>query len=68
VTTKGRGTVRCTPVCAKAFPAGDPLTLRAVPAKGWAFAAWSGGCKGKRLVCRPATGSAVTVRATFRRK
>jgi len=68
VTTKGRGTVRCTPVCSKTFAAGDPLTLRAVPAKGWKFTGWSGGCKGARPVCRPATGSALTVRATFRRK
>jgi hypothetical protein len=68
VTLAGRGAVRCTPVCAKSFRAGDPLTLRAVPAKGWKFAGWSGGCKGARLVCRPVTGTAVTVRATFRRK
>jgi hypothetical protein len=68
VTTVGRGSVKCTPVCAKAFPAGDPLTLRAVPAKGWKFTGWTGGCKGTQLVCRPATGKALTVRATFRRK
>jgi hypothetical protein len=68
VTTKGRGTVRCTPVCSKAFPAGEPLTLRAIPAKGWKFTGWSGGCKGTRSVCRPATGSALTVRATFSRR
>jgi hypothetical protein len=69
VTTTGRGSVRCTPVCSKAFPAGDPLTLRAVPAKGWKFAGWrGGGCTGTRPVCRPATGTALTVRATFRRK
>jgi hypothetical protein len=69
VTTKGRGSVRCTPVCSKAFLAGVPLTLRAVPAKGWKFAGWSGGgCRGTRPVCRPATGAALTVRATFRRK
>jgi hypothetical protein len=68
VTTVGRGSVKCAPVCKKAFPAGDPLTLRAVPAKGWKFAGWSGGCKGTRLVCRPATGKPLTVRATFRRK
>jgi hypothetical protein len=68
VTAVGRGSVKCTPVCAKAFPAGDPLTLRAVPAKGWKFAGWSAGCKGTQLVCRPATGKALTVRATFRRK
>jgi Fe-S cluster biogenesis protein NfuA len=68
VTTVGRGTVRCTPVCKRAFPAGDPVTLRAVPAKGWKFVGWSGGCKGKQLVCRPKTETALTVRATFRRK
>ena len=68
VTTTGGGTVRCTPVCSKAFPAGNPLTLRAVPAAGWAFAGWRGGCKGSRPVCRPTTDSALTVRAVFRRR
>jgi hypothetical protein len=68
VTTAGRGKVRCTPVCSKSFPAGDRITLTAVPAKGWKFASWSGACKGKRLVCRPATVTAVNARATFRRK
>jgi hypothetical protein len=68
VATTGRGSVRCTPVCSKAFPAGDPLTLRAIPAKGWKFTGWSGGCKGKQLVCRPTTETALTVRATFRKK
>jgi hypothetical protein len=68
VTTTGRGSVRCTPVCSKTFAAGDPLALRAVAATGWKFTGWSGGCKGIRPVCRPATGSALTVRATFRRK
>jgi hypothetical protein len=68
VTTTGRGTVRCTPVCSKTFPAGDPLTLRAVPAKGWKFVSWAGGCKGTHPLCRPATGLALAVRATFRRK
>jgi List-Bact-rpt repeat protein len=68
VTTKGRGTVRCTPACSRSFTAGDPLTLRAVPAKGWKFASWSGACKGSRPVCRPATDFALSARATFRRK
>jgi hypothetical protein len=68
VATTGRGSVRCTPVCARAFPAGRPLTLRAVPAKGWKFSGWSGGCKGTHTVCRPTTQTALTVRATFRRK
>lgn len=67
VTTAGRGTVRCTPVCSKTFAAGEPLTLRAVPLKGWKFAGWSGGCKGTFPVCRPSTQTALAVRATFRR-
>lgn len=68
VATTGRGSVRCTPVCSKAFPAGDPITLRAVAAKGWKFTGWSGGCKGRKPVCRPKTETALTVRATFRRR
>jgi hypothetical protein len=68
VATTGRGSVRCTPVCSRAFSAGDPLTLRAVPAKGWKFVRWSGACTGSRPVCRPATDFALGVRATFRRK
>ena len=66
--TKGRGIVRCTPVCSKTVSAGKTITLRAVPAKGWKFTAWSGACKGANPVCRPATDAAVRVSATFRRK
>jgi hypothetical protein len=68
VKTTGKGSVRCTPVCSGTFSAGGPLSLRAVPANGWKFVGWSGGCKGSRPVCRPTTDSALTVRATFRRK
>jgi len=68
VTVAGKGAVRCTPACTKTFPGGSPLALRAVAAKGWRFASWSGGCKGKLPICRPATDFAVTVRATFRRR
>ena len=68
VTTAGKGTVACTPKCTKRFPGGDPLRLRAVPAKGWRFTGWSGGCKGKRVTCSPATDFALSVKATFRRK
>lgn len=67
VSTVGRGSVRCTPACTRSFPAGEPLTLRAVAAKGWAFSGWSGSCAGKALVCRPKTSAAVSARATFRR-
>lgn len=64
----GRGTVHCTPACAPTFAAGRVLTLRAVPAKGWRFAGWSGACTGTRTICRPPTGSAISVRATFRKQ
>lgn len=68
VSTAGRGTVTCTPRCTKTFPGGNPLTLRALPAPGWRFARWSGGCTGTRPTCRPATDFALSVRATFRRR
>ncbi len=69
LTTKGKGRVACSPACSKSFPAGDPLHLRAVAAKGWRFTGWGGGaCKGKRLTCSPTTDFAVSVRATFRRR
>jgi hypothetical protein len=68
VTTTGRGAVRCAPACTATFPAGKVLTLRAVAAKGWKFARWSGACTGTRVVCRPPTGSAIKVHATFRQQ
>jgi hypothetical protein len=68
VTVAGKGAVRCTPRCTKTFPGGTPLTLRAVPTKGWRFAAWSGGCKGTFPICRPTTDFALSVRAIFRRQ
>ncbi|MFL5925501.1 MAG: InlB B-repeat-containing protein [Gaiellaceae bacterium] len=66
--TRGSGTVRCTPACSTTIAAGKALTLRAVPTKGWRFVSWSGACKGANPLCRPATAAAVSVRATFRRK
>jgi hypothetical protein len=67
VTTAGRGRVVCTPACRATMSAGIALRLRAVAAKGWRFAGWSGACRGTRDVCAPSTDNAVTVRATFRR-
>jgi hypothetical protein len=67
VATSGRGRVVCSPSCSSAFRAGDTLRLRAVPARGWRFAAWGGACSGSRPVCSPATDAAVSARATFRR-
>jgi Divergent InlB B-repeat domain len=63
----GKGRVVCTPRCSKTFAAGRSLTLKAVPAKGWRFARWSGGCKGTTPICRPATNFAIAVKATFKR-
>jgi hypothetical protein len=68
VATSGKGKVTCAPRCSLTFRAGTSLTLRAVPAKGWRFARWSGGCIGGRLVCTPRTDFALTVRATFRKR
>ena len=66
--TTGRGTVVCTPKCTRSFRAGDRLTLRAVAAKGWRFTGWSGGCRGTRATCSPATDFPLSVRASFRRR
>jgi Divergent InlB B-repeat domain len=67
VSVTGKGAVRCTPRCTTSFPAGNQLTLRAVPAKGWRFISWSGACKGRLPLCRPPTDFALSARATFRR-
>lgn len=68
VSSAGKGRIACTPRCVKSFSAGDALTLRAVPTKGWRFSGWTGGCKGARLICRPKTDYALTVRATFKKR
>lgn len=65
LSTAGRGHIECSPRCTKAFPAGTHLTLRALPAKGWRFIAWSGACKGKRVTCSPSTNASLVVKATF---
>ena len=65
----GKGTVTCTPRCGKTFAAGSRLTLRAVPAKGWKFASWTGDCVKVRVTtCRPKTDFHVRARAIFRRR
>jgi hypothetical protein len=65
----GKGTVTCTPKCGKTFAGGSRMTLRAVPAKGWKFASWTGDCAKVRVVtCRPRTDFHVSTRAIFRRR
>jgi hypothetical protein len=69
VSKTGRGTVSCTPKCGKTFAAGSRLTLRAVPAKGWKFASWTGDCANVHVAtCRPTTDFHVRARAIFRRR
>src|SRR6185312_14923714 len=65
----GQGTVTCTPKCGKTFAGGSPVTLRAVPAKGWKFASWTGDCAKVRIAtCRPKTDFHVRARAVFRKR
>jgi hypothetical protein len=65
----GKGAVTCSPKCGKTFAAGSRLTLRAVPAKGWRFASWTGDCATVRIAtCRPKTDFHVNARAIFRKR
>lgn len=65
----GKGTVTCTPRCGKTLLAGSRVTLRAVAAKGWTFASWTGDCAKSRIAtCRPKTDFHVSARAIFRRR
>lgn len=75
VARSGRGVVRsrgqeiaCPARCAAAVPSYVPLRLVAVPAKGWRFARWSGGCAGTRPTCTVAMTKASAARATFARR
>jgi hypothetical protein len=64
----GKGAVKCTPRCGATVAGGARLTLKAVPAKGWRFASWTGDCAKVRVAtCRPATDFHVRARAVFRR-
>jgi len=65
----GQGSVTCTPKCGKTFAGGAPVTLRAVPAKGWKFASWTGDCANVRIAtCRPKTDFHIRARAVFRKR
>ncbi len=64
-TILGKGRIACTPACGATVAAGDPLVLRAVPAKGWKFTTWGGSCRGRASLCQPKTDAAIVVRAHF---
>lgn len=72
VKVDGRGRVTSAPsgiacpgrCAAQLFSFGTTL-LRAKPAKGWRFLAWSGACRGRKLSCEFELAGNVTARATF---
>jgi hypothetical protein len=74
VAVAGRGRVTspagiaCAARCAQPLESFEPVTLRAVPAKGWRFRAWGGACRGAKLTCRVPMTAAASVRATFVRR
>lgn len=74
VGVSGKGTIRtsrtgitCRPRCSAVFPSYVPLRLTAKPTKGWRFRAWSGACRGTRLVCTVPMAAATRARAVFAR-
>ena len=69
LTRTGKGAVTCVPKCGMTFAAGSRLILRAVPAKGWRFASWTGDCATVRIAtCRPKTDFHIRARAIFRKR
>jgi hypothetical protein len=69
LTKTGKGTITCVPRCGNTFAGGAQLTLRAVSAKGWKFASWTGDCAKVHIAtCRPKTDFHVRARAIFRRR
>jgi hypothetical protein len=75
VSRVGRGIVRtggaeiaCPQRCASAERSYAPVRLKAVAARGWRFARWSGGCSGTRSTCTLPMTKASAARATFVRR
>jgi hypothetical protein len=72
VSVRGKGLVRSTPIgmacrvrCSRPFTSFQPVRLRAVPARGWRLARWTGGCTGRRPTCTVRMRAAATVQAVF---
>ena len=56
--------ISCGSDCSETYPDGTGVTLTAVPATGWTFTGWSGGCSGTGT-CTVTMTEAVDVTATF---
>ncbi len=74
VALSGKGTVVSSPAgiscprhCSTSLAADTLVSLRAVPAKGYAFAGWSGDCHGRGACAVTLTGD-LSERATFKKK
>ncbi len=71
VTVAGKGKVTgagapcASPRCARSGRSYTPVRLRALPAKGWSLAGWSGACAGRAATCSVAMTKAASVRARF---
>ena len=57
--------IRCPGRCSSAVSSHNPLRLRAAPAKGWRFRAWSGACRGTKAVCTLPMSANAQARAVF---
>lgn len=66
------GTKKCTSTakkpatCIQTVDDGTALSLKATPARGYAFAGWTGACTGKKTTCVLLPHASVSVSATFR--
>lgn len=72
VSVTGNGSVSSTPVgidcgsdCTETLAAGSTITLSAIPASGFIFSGWSGGCSGNSPTCALTLDSSQVLTATF---
>jgi hypothetical protein len=75
ITVTGHGGVRasdlrspCRARCRFAVFSYLPVSLRALPDKGWRFSRWAGGCRGTRPACSLPMTAAASTRAVFVRR
>jgi hypothetical protein len=75
VSVNGRGRVvssprgiACAGRCSAWFPKDSNVSLRALPARGWRFTAWSGRCSARTAGCSLSMSGDRAVRALFTRR